>query len=91
MEQLLVVVAGKLDRTLVTAESAIAGASAVSGHGEPPGVGAVQAGGVLPVPFGLALGVVAGVILIAVVACSRPVRGRIHHWYIAINRWIDAV
>jgi len=91
VEQLYVVVAGNLGRMLASAGNAAARASLLSSHADPPGARAVQAGGGLPVPLGWALGIVAGAVLIVVLACRRPVRERIHHWYVAVNRWIDAV
>ena len=76
---------------LASAGNAAAGASVVIGHADPPGARAVEAGGVLPVPLGWALGILGGAVLIAVLAFCRPVRGRIHQCYVAVNRWIDAV
>ena len=91
MEQLFVVVAGNLGQMLASAGNATAGASVVSGQADLPGAHEVQADGVLPVPLGWALGILGGAVLIAVLAFSRPVRGRIHQCYVAVNRWIDAV
>lgn len=45
----------------------------------------------VPEPVNVALGIFAGVILLIIVARSRPVRNRLHHWRVAAVQWIDAV
>lgn len=45
----------------------------------------------VPEPVNVALGVFAGVFLIAILARSRPVRIRISRWRVAIVQWLDAV
>jgi hypothetical protein len=45
----------------------------------------------VPEPVNVALGIFGGVLLVAILARSRPVRNRIHCWRVAAVRWIDAV
>jgi hypothetical protein len=45
----------------------------------------------VPEPVNVALGLFAGVLLLVILARSRPVRNRVHCWRAGIARWIDAV
>jgi hypothetical protein len=45
----------------------------------------------VPEPVNVALGIFAGVFLVVILARSRPVRNRVHHWRVAFVRWVDAV
>lgn len=45
----------------------------------------------VPEPVNVALGLFAGVLLLVILARSRPVWNRVHRWRAGIARWIDAV
>lgn len=45
----------------------------------------------VPEPVNVALGIFAGVVLVVILARSRPVRNRVHRWRLAVVEWINAV
>jgi hypothetical protein len=45
----------------------------------------------VPEPANVALGIFAGIVVLVIIARTRPVRNRIHHWRAAVRHWIDAV
>jgi hypothetical protein len=45
----------------------------------------------VPEPVNVALGIFGGLVLVVIVARSRPVRDRVHRWRVAFVHWVDAV
>ena len=45
----------------------------------------------VPEPVNVALGIFAGVVVVVILAASRPVRNRLHRWRLAVVEWINAV